>query len=250
MTWMNWLRKKSRWKLVHGSKLPKADLRSCLWRLAERGFRPREIIDVGAHRAKWSTVARMVFPDAGYTLIEPQQEMQPQLQKFCAGRNNCRFFLAGAGSQPGELPFSICPDTSASNFVYTAQETKDVGGYQRIVPIITLDSVVADHLPCVPELVKIDAEGFEQEVLKGAQSLIGKTELFFLESTFFGKPGDPSLFSNLVAFMAERGYMLHDFSWFYRHPDHGALFLCEALFARRDGMFRSAHQPAAQLQAA
>jgi len=241
MRWLNWLAGKAMWKVVHGSKLPKASLRSCLLNLARRGFEPREIVDVGAHKAKWSAVARKVFPHAGYTLIEPQEEMREHLQRFCGQRDNCRYFLAGAGSQSGALPLTICPDSSASNFMSNAAQAKQRGGHQRIVPIVTLDHLVTEHIHRIPDLVKVDAEGFEQEVVKGAKSLLGKTELFFLEAHFLSAPDDPSYFATLVEFMAQRGYVPYDFSWFGKHPTDGSLFLCEIVFALENGVLRAAH---------
>ena len=93
MRWQSRLWHQLRWKLVHGSKFPKANLPSCLLNLASRGLQPRQIIDVGANRGKWSRDASHVFPDAGYTLIEPQIEMESRLQKFCAGHVNRRYLL-------------------------------------------------------------------------------------------------------------------------------------------------------------
>jgi len=85
----------------------------------------------------------------------------------------------------------------------------------------------------VPDILKVDAEGFEQEVVKGSQSLLGKTEVIFLEWHFFGQPHEPTEPANLIAFMAERGYVLYDFSWFGRRDSDAALQLCEAAFVRR-----------------
>lgn len=43
------------------------------------------------------------------------------------------------------------------------------------------DTVSTYGLP-TPDLVKIDAEGFELKVIQGASDLIGKTEVFLLEA--------------------------------------------------------------------
>lgn len=219
--------------------MPNADLASCLLNLAARGFEPRHIMDVGANRGKWSRVASSVFPHSSYTLIEPQKEMEPRLARFCAGHPNRRYVLAGAGSKMGELPFTIDPNTVNSSFSKSADSISKPGRERRLVPVVTVDHVVQTITGAIPDILKIDAEGFEQEVVKGSQSLLGKTEVIFLEWHMFGNQHDPTEPANLIAFMAERDYVLYDFSWFGRRKFDAALELCEAVFVRRNGYLRS-----------
>ena len=239
MRWQSRLWQQLRWKLVHGSKFPKANLPSCLLNLANRGFQPREIIDVGANRGKWSRDASHVFPNAGYTLIEPQVEMESRLRTFCEGHANRRYVLAGAGSFNGELPFTVVPDTVSSTFAASAQEAARQGLEQRTVPLVTIDHVVQTLIHAVPDIIKVDAEGFEQEVVRGATSVLGKTEVIFLEAHFLGERNDPSEFVNLITFMSERDYVTYDFSWLGRRKFDNALSLCEIAFVRRNGFLRS-----------
>ncbi len=39
-------------------------------RLARLGFAPRAILDLGAYRGQWTALARTVFPNAEYTLVD------------------------------------------------------------------------------------------------------------------------------------------------------------------------------------
>jgi FkbM family methyltransferase len=56
-------------------------------------------------------------------------------------------------------------------------------GWPRItVPIMTLNEVVAFSGAGLPEMVKIDAEGFDLKVLAGASDLLGKTDIFLVEA--------------------------------------------------------------------
>ncbi len=61
---------------------------------------------------------------------------------------------------------------------------------QRItVPIITLNQIVASSDAGLPEMVKIDAEGFDLKVLAGASDLLGKTDIFLVEAVVWGADG-------------------------------------------------------------
>ena len=241
MNWWNQLLLKFGWRPVPLSKLPKADLTTCLRNLALRGFDPRHIVDVGANRGKWSREASRVFPLCDFTLIEPQREMESRLRQFCGSHENRRYLLAGAGSAMGELPFTVYPNTVASTFMRSADVAAQLGLERRMVPVITVDHVAHAIIRAVPDIIKVDAEGFEQEVVKGSQSLLGKTEVIFLEAHFLGDAAHQTEFANLVAFMAERDYVPYDFTWFGRRGFDHALELCEIAFVRRHGFLRSLH---------
>jgi FkbM family methyltransferase len=165
--------------------------------------------------------------------------MEPHLKRFCRKGPNRRYLLVGAGSELGELPFTVNPDTVSSTFVATAENAARQGYTQRVVPLVTIDHVVHTILHAVPDIIKVDAEGFEQEVVSGARSVLGKTEVIFLEAHFFGEPENPSDFVTLASFMADYDYVPYDFSWFGRRPFDGALYLCEMVFVRRHGFLRS-----------
>jgi FkbM family methyltransferase len=243
MDWSTRLFRFLRGKYVRGINFPKANLPSTLLNMAARGFQPRHIIDVGAHKSRWSQDARIAFPDAAFTLIEPQAELASYLRRFCDRQPNSRYFIAGAGSQMGELPFTVCPDKSASNFVTSSDDAARSGLPQRTVPILTIDHLV-ETIGLVPDIIKVDAEGFEQEVIHGASSVVGQTEVIFLEAHFYGHDGNPSDFATLVLFMAERDYVPYDFTWFGKRSDDGSLFLCEIAFALRHGFLRTGKHPA------
>jgi hypothetical protein len=48
--------------------------------LKNLGFAPTHILDVGANRGNWTRAALKYFPDAIYTLVEPQDELRIHIQ--------------------------------------------------------------------------------------------------------------------------------------------------------------------------
>jgi len=84
---------------------------------------------------------------------------------------------AAAGSQRGEIEMIDAGATSAGYFVLpTDQPARD-----RVrVPVRTIDDLAAEVGP--PDLIKIDVEGFEGEVLAGAEKTLDQGRcLLFLE---------------------------------------------------------------------
>lgn len=225
------------YRLIRSNLLPKGAVAPFLRNLGMRGFYPRNVVDVGANKGRWSEKALTVFPDARYTLLEPQIEMKEHLDRFCARHPGVRWINAGAGAVNGELPFTLTGSTS-STFTYSPEQARDLGHQQRAVPVVTLDHVCAEHVGAIPELVKIDAEGFEFEILKGAASLLGKTEIFLLELPLIHPRPRALLFRDAVAQMAEYGYDVYDFTTFQKRPYDGAIGQAEVVFARSDGFLR------------
>jgi FkbM family methyltransferase len=247
---MNLLKRLS-YKITHLSKFPKGNLVGTFRNLAARGFHPNHIVDIGANRGKWSRDAWSVFPEAGYTLIEPQIEMKAKLDRFCAGKENCHWLQAGAGAKNGILNFTVCPDTVSSSFKFNTEQARKSGYEQRQVPVFTLDHIVENHVGCIPDVVKVDAEGFEYNVLLGASKILGKTELIFLETHLLGAEDDPCSFVNLTREMSRLGYAPYDFTWFGRLPRHkGAIGLCEVAYALKDGFLRNTQNQRAAKRAA
>lgn len=206
--------------------------------LAGKGFSPTHIIDVGAHKAEWSRDAHKIFPESAFTLIEPQIEMKPYLDQFCSEAKNARWILAGAGAAKGELLFTIAPRSDSSSFTYSEADAEEQGLEQRVVPVVTLNLICEESSLPIPEIVKIDAEGFDLKVMVGAQRLLGVTELFFVELPLFDFWPDQS-FHTITAFMREHGYEPYDVTDLNRRPGDGALAMMELAFAKKTGVLRN-----------
>jgi FkbM family methyltransferase len=221
---------------------PVGNLRAFLEDLHARGFRPRHILDVGANQGDWSRTAHAVFPEARFTLLEPVRAFEKTLQEFAQSVPGSRYLAAGAGATPGELELDevTTPDgrpTSGSSFRAAPHD----GFHTRRVrvPIVTLDSLMDGPAASqIPELVKIDVEGFEPEVLKGSRRLLGTTEIFIIETSLFPFWQQP-IFHELIAMMAGTGYVVYDFPTFNRRPIDGALGLADVCFVRGNSALRS-----------
>ncbi len=205
-----------------------------------RGFSPRTIVDVGAHRGDWSKMAAEIFPQASYIMIEPQEEMGPDIEKFVASFPKARWIKAGAGATEAKLDLTIWDDFAGSSFL--PDETAPVEGKKRrTVDIVTLDSLFPGTSGW-PDLVKLDVQGFELEALKGAETLFGHAELFILEVSLFKFMPNMPLVSEVVAFMDQRGYVLYDLPGYVRRPYDAALGQVDMAFAKRDGSLRRSQE--------
>jgi FkbM family methyltransferase len=196
--------------------------------LRRLGFAPRHVVDVGANRGTWTRAAFKYFPNAVYTLVEPQDHLRSYSQDLIAQGCKLKWINAGCGDFSGTLPLFVSYRDDGSTFV----DWHD--GWQRItVPIMTLNEVVAFSGAGLPEMVKIDAEGFDLKVLAGASDLLGKTDIFLVEARVCAIGGAyENSIAEVVSFMAKAEYSLMDITDLNRSPKHGVLWLCELAFLR------------------
>jgi len=218
---------------------PFGDMRTFLAYVAGLGLDPHLIVDVGAHRGDWTAIALDCFPRAGVLMIEPQPELRSSLQEFCAERGNVRCVETAAGARREERYQTIWPDLQGSSFLPHPDPRRIASGEQRLVPVRTLDELLVEDGRGIPEIVKLDVQGFELEVLKGAPSILGRTELMILETSLFAFLDDIPTLREVIEFMADHGYEFYDVAGYIRRPVDAALGQLDVAFALRRGFLRN-----------
>ncbi len=204
--------------------------------IKEMGFVPKHIVDVGANHGTWTRETLKYFPEAYYTLIEPQEWLKPSLQDILDSNSKVSFNAVGAGDKSGSFMFTIVDRDDSCSFRYTEEEAKEGGFKQVKIPIVTLNEIVAKNatLP-FPDLVKVDAEGLDINVLEGASDLMGKTEVFLVEAALFCKEFDNN-FLKMVDYMDKKGYSLFEITDLNRPFQLQVLWLVEIAFVKKGGI--------------
>lgn len=214
-----------------------------LWSVVEdikaRGFQPRGIIDVGAHRGTWTRGALRVYPGTPVLLIEPLEEMEGLLTEVVREFPFCHYVKAGAGRRDGELLQTIWQDDLSGCSFLPPPDPEEV---QRPTVVRTIDGILSALPDFEPDFVKLDTQGFELEALHGAPSLFGRTELFIVETMLYEFMPAYPLAREVIAYMADRGYEIYDVTELHRRPFDGALAQIDFAFVKRNGRFRTSNQ--------
>ena len=213
-----------------------------LQKMKDLGFNPSSILDVGANKCQWAYSCRETFPDAKYFLIEPQREMIPYLYDFC--RDKDVYFCAAAGRQNGECLLTIWKDRQGSS-VLPQKDCVFEGGdkaEQRIVSLVSVNSLIQNKKIEAPQLAKLDVQGFEIDVLLGGSLLFDSCEAIILEVSFFEFLKRQPQFPEIISFMEQRNFVPYDIFNFQPRPIDGAVGQCDICFVKKTGPFRKSHR--------
>ena len=205
--------------------------------LARLGFEPRHVIDIGANRGNWTRTALRYYPNAFFTLFEPQSDLASEMDDLLLPGSKIKLHNLGLGATTGEMLFTIHDRDDSCSFALSAEDAATRGFPQIRVPVTTLDSIIASELSAgrpTPELLKIDAEGWDLQVLAGAPATLSEAEVVLLEAGIMNKRFENSL-QAIINRMDALGYTLFDFTDLNRTPTLKALWLVEAAFIRRGG---------------
>ena len=206
--------------------------------LKQFNFYPKHIVDIGANHGTWTREALQHFPEAYYTLLEPQHWLKASFQDILEVNPKVQFYPVGAGEQEGAFQFTIVDRDDSCSFRYTKEEAKAAGFEQIEISVVTLNKLLSNTELPIPDIIKIDAEGLDIEVLKGASNFFGKTEIFMVEAGVVNKLFDNS-FLKLINFMDSNGYRLFEITDLNRPFKSQVLWLVELVFVKKNGFIDS-----------
>lgn len=208
-------------------KLGVPSLHRSLVHLKRLGFRPKLAVDVGAYHGEWTIEFLSVFPDSMVLMCEAQPDKARVLKGVCARypMAQCQMAVLGA-AEDQEVIFS--EDETASHVVRAGQSQGTVRKTE------TLDAVLAKRKLPVPDLIKLDVQGYELEVLKGASNALAGARFCLLEVALIDYGHDNPLIFEVMRFMDERGFRPYDIAQMMRRPYDQALDQIDLLFVRKD----------------
>ena len=199
------------------------------------GFKPAGVVDVGANVGKWTSVAAEVFPEAKFHMIEAQPGLAPDLHAVALQLGERATFgisLLGAERREG-VPFYLL-NTGSSVFEEVTNLEKEVVR----LPMLRLDDIPEVAALPRPLLLKLDVQGYELEVLKGADATLIDAEVVLMEVALLPYNKGAPLMPEVVAFMNARDFVPYDICGQLRRVSDRGLFQVDMIFARNSSALR------------
>lgn len=137
-------------------------------------------VDVGANEGYYSVLAARAQPGARVLAVEPQSRLQPVLRRNldANGVRNVAVAHVALGEGAGETELFLHPSTNpGASGEHRARRLNTAHERVRVVP---LDRLVAEHGITGVRLMKVDCEGAEARVVRGAADLLRRHAIEFL----------------------------------------------------------------------
>ncbi len=197
------------------------------------------IFDVGAHVGMTAKEYLKIFPKSKIYSFEPTPNTFNILNKNVLKHENIRAFNLALSSTKGEASFFV-NNSSLTNSLLEVSDNyavRDIG-----LKMVTKVRVKTDTIDCfmsenkIPkiDLLKIDVQGAELEVLKGAEIALKSQsiDLIYLEVEFFRLYNNQPLYHHLAIYLENFGYQLHSIYNFSFNKKSGQLVYGDALFVK------------------
>ena len=213
---------------------PLLDLKSILG-----GIQHPVIFDVGANDGEMATEFLQHFPHAKLVAFEPFHDCYELLRKIFGARPNIRIEKAALGSTSGTASLNVFSGHRMNSLLDMDQDPENIMRDKFVktgteqVSVDTLDEFCSrnkiDHI----DALKIDTQGYDLNVLKGASRLLGehRVKAVLLEVNFIPMYEGQPTFVDIHAFLSSLGYQLVDF---YNHTrQNGYVAWCDACYFAR-----------------
>ncbi len=170
-----------------------------------------EVFDVGANVGQTTLAILDHFRSPHIHAFEPSPATFRLLRQAVGGRDGVTLVPSALGDQEGMLPFNVTRDYSVNDSLLTPT-WQDRGSVVE-VRVETVAGYCARHRIQRIDLLKIDAQGYDLHVLRGAREMLSEKRitLFACEANQAHLyDGQPTV-GDLLAFAGDAGYELVGF---------------------------------------
>ncbi len=170
----------------------------------------KAVLDVGASRGQFALFAEHRFPSARIICFEPIPDAREKLRAVTGSR--VEIVDAAVGAEEGTAQLNVsAKDDSSSLLGIGSRQVNEFPGTERErvidVRVTTLASAVPTDLPG-PVLLKIDVQGAELDVLRGAGAVLDRIDEAFIECSFVELYEGQALADEVISFLLSRGLRL------------------------------------------
>lgn len=222
-----------RLKLVT-ARTPNRNFAEFFRHIAALGVRPATVIDIGVGKGTFSLYDSNRHAD--FYLIEAVPDSKGTVRKI-ADRLGAKFFNVAAGSARGEIEFFVHSDTTGSSMYRQLEGVAALDGTRVSVPVLPLDEMIPASVPR-PCVLKVDTQGAEIEVIRGASNTLAQVDIAILEVSLHQFREHGPEIGTVIEEMAKRGFVIYETLEGHYRPIDEALAQLDLVFVPEGSMLR------------
>lgn len=197
---------------------------------------PDVVLDVGANKGQFALFSRVTFPDAVIHSFEPIEAAYRTLISHRCLRNNFNAYHLALTDKTGDATINLSrADDSSSLLPIGNLQTSYYPGTemvgQEVIKTDTLDNQFQEEWQGRNVLLKIDVQGTELQVLKGASNNLDRIGHIYAELSFMELYKGQALGTEIIEFLSGFGFEVYSISNISR-TRHDRLVQADFLFTR------------------
>jgi len=205
--------------------------------LKRNGFNPKVIADVGAFRGEFTREVITTFPNARFFLFEANPHKEAELRAIHAKYGDRVKILMNclAGTAGTEVVFHLMEMASSVLDEHIDQHAPAV-----VLRTETLDNVFEREGIQKVDFIKLDAQGYELEILSGFRKYLPTVDAVLIEVSLIDIHKGVPLLRDVVEFMHDFGFAVYDIcSVAARRPLDNALWQTDLMFVKENSPLRA-----------
>ncbi len=196
------------------------------------------VFDVGAHQGEFASVIRAILPAAQIYSFEPQPDCYEKLAERFHGRDHFRSFCVAVGDRQGKTTFWRSSFSKASSVLPMGELHKTSFPWSdKTTPVEvemnTLDGLAGDLKLEGGVLLKVDVQGFEDRVLRGATETLKRVDLILVETSLKPLYEGQASFHGIYNLLVNAGFEYAGNLDQLESPKDAAILQADALFVRK-----------------
>ncbi len=196
------------------------------------------VVDVGANSGQYSSELRKGGYQGRLWSYEPMRSAFADLEKASASDDLWRAINCGCGAKAGSATINVAGNSQSSSLLpmlgkHTSDAPESAYVSQETISICSLDESVMPNLKTDDKVwLKIDTQGYEAEVLKGAGCLIPRVDVLECELSLVPLYEGQPLIDEMISTIYRMGFRMVGVSPVFFEPRTSYALQIDGTFLR------------------
>ena len=182
------------------------------------------VLDIGAFKGEWTKTFKKYFPESNVLMIEANEDHEEDLKKVG------EYKIALLGEEDGKEVdyYKAVGKIQTGNSIYKEETTTEFKPVKKkTIRLPTLIGINKSY-----DLIKMDVQGSELDIIKGALPIINNTTLLLLEVNLYQYNKGAPLIADVMDYISKLGFKLVDIVDLLYNQDNGYLLQIDAMFKK------------------
>jgi len=207
-------------------------------RLKELGFKPKTIFDIGAYKGDFTKLCLKLWNDTNVVCFEPLKDKYENLEKWSKEDKRIKVIHGLLGDENNDnVKFNESETASSVLDEYISKDFKTEYHKMR-----TLDFCIKEFNLNIPNLVKIDTQGFEFQIISGLLQNLNKVDIIIAELNHIDIHKNVKLAEDVINLLYTNDFIIYDIVEIHRRPFDNAIWQTDFMFVRKNSFLRENKQ--------